>query len=68
MMGVIDKGYGEIQPICDCCGIALCWSLTEKEYLRVKNFWDTWKCSLCNPDISLANWLTNSNYKLERTV
>ena len=65
-MGVVDKGHGEYQPVCDSCGIALCWSLTEREYRRTSSFWNIWECSSCNPEVSLANWIKNSNYKLER--
>jgi len=46
-MGVIVKPYGEVQPICNDCGIALCWSLDEFEYLERKDFWDNWKCEHC---------------------
>lgn len=30
------------------CGVALCWSIDENEYLKWKGFWDEWKCRDCN--------------------
>lgn len=47
-MGVRIKEYGEVQPICDDCGVALCWSIDESEYLEWKGFWESWKCRDCN--------------------
>jgi len=49
-MGVIKKEFGEIQPICNDCGIALCWSIEEFEYNKNPKFWDNWCCKECNPD------------------
>jgi ribonuclease HI len=41
---------GGVTPICDNCGIALCWDLAESEYNADKEFWDSWRCRDCNPD------------------
>lgn len=41
---------GGVTPICDNCGIALCWDLAESEYRMDKEFWDNWQCRDCNPD------------------
>ncbi len=50
-MGVIEK-YGEAQPICNDCGVALCWSVSSEQYEEDKDFWDSWKCEDCNPKSS----------------
>jgi len=41
---------GGVTPVCDNCGIALCWDVSEPEYLANKTFWDNWRCKECNPD------------------
>lgn len=48
-MGIVEK-HGEIQPICNDCGVALCWSVSKDEYKEFKEFWDAWKCRDCNPN------------------
>lgn len=53
-MGINLKPFGEAQPICNDCGIALCWSIDIEEYNEFKKFWDDWKCSDCNPNYSGA--------------
>jgi hypothetical protein len=49
-MAVIQEIDGGFKPICNSCGIALCYSLSEEEYYRVKAFWDKWECDQCNPN------------------
>lgn len=41
---------GAFTPICNACGIHLCWDISEEEYEEAKEFWDNWKCSTCNPN------------------
>ena len=53
-MGINMKEGGECQPICDCCGVSLCWSISDVDYLEYKGFWDVWKCRDCNPSYSGA--------------
>ena len=59
-MGVLLKDFGEVQPICNDCGVALCWSVDEFEYLQWKDFWDNWTCKDCNINYKEAF----KNYKL----
>ena len=49
---------GAVTPICNSCGISLCWDISEEEYEKQKPFWDDWKCKECNPDYegSLKKW------------
>jgi len=54
-MGIIEKDGREFQPICDDCGIALCWSISEREYLIIKDYWDTWKCDVCGGGVGSIN-------------
>lgn len=50
-MGVNLKNinFGEVQPICNERGIALCWSISSEEYWEWRGFWDKWCCNICNP-------------------
>jgi len=38
-----------VTPICNDCGITLCYDVGECEYQLNKIFWDDWKCKECNP-------------------
>ena len=49
-MGVIPNNYGFLTPICNACGIHLCWDLTTEEYEERSYFWDDWKCEECKED------------------
>lgn len=40
---------GGVTPICEDCGIMLCYDISLDEYLEAKEFWDKWRCSECNP-------------------
>ena len=52
-MGVT-RGYstldGGLTPICDLCGIALCWDISQEEYEEAEQFWDEWCCKHCDPN------------------
>lgn len=39
---------GGVTPICDSCGVSLCWDISRTEYLEAKPFWDAWRCQDCN--------------------
>lgn len=39
---------GGITPMCNECGIALCWDLSAEEYAEDAEFWDSWRCQDCN--------------------
>lgn len=41
---------GGITPICNDCGVSLCWDIDLEEYNQYKVFWDNWSCRDCNPD------------------
>lgn len=50
-MGVMNSrhfsdGY---TPICNDCGIALCWDISPEEYEEKPGFWDEWRCKECYP-------------------
>lgn len=49
-MAVSINVTGTYTPQCGECGIALCWDLSEEEYLEHKAFWDGWECCKCKPD------------------
>lgn len=52
-MGVMLKHStleGGVTPICNDCGVTLCWDISEEEYYQRKLFWDRWRCRECNPE------------------
>ena len=40
---------GGYTPMCNDCGIALCWDISDYEYEEKKEFWDEWRCKECYP-------------------
>jgi len=52
-MGVIQipsTMLGSVTPICNSCGVVLCWDVSIEEYIEQKEFWDSWECKSCNPN------------------
>ena len=50
-MGVKGDGFTDgITPICDDCGVALCWDISVYEYMEDPDFWDDWCCKDCKPE------------------
>ncbi|WP_139313467.1 hypothetical protein [Rhodoferax antarcticus] len=49
---------GALTPICESCGVALCWNIEESQGLAEKDFWDQWMCEDCNDGerMSLEKW------------
>ena len=43
--GTLDGG---VTPICNDCGVSLCWDISEEEYEQSADFWDDWICQDCN--------------------
>ena len=43
--GTMDGG---LTPICNECGVSLCWDISEFEYEKDSDFWDSWICRDCN--------------------
>ena len=50
--------YGALTPMCNKCGIALCWDIEESEAEENRAFWDAWVCQECNAGVpmSLKAW------------
>lgn len=66
-MGVISSRSTDGKtPVCDCCGIHLCWDIAPHEYEEAKPFWDAWKCQDCNggKPMSLAHYRDESIKKI----
>jgi len=58
---------GALTPICNACGVSLCWDIAVEEYEEAREFWDRWVCQDCREDagqerMSLKGW------KQERTA
>ena len=49
---------GAVTPICNQCGVFLCWDVEEGEAEQDRAFWDAWCCQDCNGGerMSLANF------------
>lgn len=49
---------GAVTPICNDCGVSLCWDIAEEEADRDRAFWDAWICQDCNGGkrMSLKEW------------
>jgi len=45
---------GALTPICNDCGICLCWDISVDEYEEDKPFWDAWICQDCNGGVRLS--------------
>lgn len=37
----------EVRPICNDCGILLCWGISITEYEEREAFWNAWRCEYC---------------------
>lgn len=49
-MAVVKGALGGYTPICDQCGVSICWDISEFEYIENKAFWDKYCCKECNPN------------------
>jgi hypothetical protein len=49
---------GAVTPVCNNCGITLCWDIPEEQYARERRFWDAWVCADCNggKPLSRKDW------------
>ena len=49
---------GALTPICNECGISLCWDISDEEYAEAQPFWNDWICQECNGGtrMSLQDW------------
>jgi hypothetical protein len=62
---------GAMTPICNCCGIMLCWDISEEEALGEDNeFWENWICQECNDGVrlSLKDWRISKGLKVEEDL
>lgn len=53
----IDDG---LTPICNDCGVSLCWDISTEEYEENPAFWDSWICRVCNNGEALSLKKKNS--------
>jgi hypothetical protein len=54
-MGVVPSNLKDptfLTPICNDCGICLCWDISVDEYEANKDFWDNWRCTQCQAGVS----------------
>lgn len=49
---------GALTPICESCGVSLCWDVEEIQAIADMDFWNQWKCQDCNGGhrMSLEQW------------
>lgn len=43
-----------VTPVCNKCGIHLCWDISDDEYQADQPFWDAWVCQDCNSGIAVS--------------
>lgn len=58
-MGVkVQIHTGGVTPICNNCGVSLCWDISVEQYREEQAFWNAWTCDYCNPDYrgALRRW------------
>ncbi len=56
-MGVIHTNStmpGAVTPVCNVCGVFLCWDIAEHEYVHDQAFWDEWICQECHGGVPLS--------------
>jgi hypothetical protein len=53
---------GGMTPICNSCGICLCWDISKQDAARDAAFWEAWVCQDCNGGVrlSLPDWRLNN--------
>ena len=53
---------GALTPICESCGVSLCWDIEESEAIEYEEFWNQWVCQDCNGGVrmSLEKWKTEN--------
>lgn len=49
---------GSQTPICNDCGVFLCWDVSDADADRDREFWDAWRCEECNGGqrMRLSEW------------
>lgn len=49
---------GALTPICNSCGVSLCWDVSVEDGRCDQDFWDQWTCQDCNNGVrmSLERW------------
>ena len=57
---------GGVTPICDKCGVSLCWDISDDEYQMDRPFWDTWVCRDCNGGVPLSRKAYRESVKAAR--
>lgn len=54
---------GGVTPICNTCGIALCWDISSDDYDERPAFWDAWLCQDCNGGIKFSETWRSADTK-----
>jgi len=42
-----------ITPVCNSCGIYLCWDISDSDYRERPDFWESWLCRPCRVEMQL---------------
>ena len=59
---------GGVTPICDKCGVSLCWDISDDEYQMDRPFWDTWVCQDCNGGVPLSRKACRESVKADEST
>lgn len=62
--GTMSGGY---TPVCNDCGVHLCWDISEEEAAAERGFWEAWLCETCNGGVpmSLKRWKSTNSATLQ---
>ena len=61
MAVVTDDFLGGYTPVCNDCGVHLCWGISTYEYEEEKRFWDSWICQDCNGGVKFSKAYYEAN-------
>src|SRR4030042_542062 len=59
---------GSVTPVCNQCGIALCWDIPDSDYRENQDYWDNWECEKCNPNVAGSLAIYQVHKIKERTM
>lgn len=45
---------GGVTPICDDCGVSLCWDISDEEFAEAPDFWNAWTCRDCRGGVPMS--------------
>ncbi|CAL9981224.1 hypothetical protein VPHD479_0239 [Vibrio phage D479] len=50
MGAIVSNVPGGMTPVCNDCGVHLCWDIADMDYIMEFHFWENWTCRDCSQD------------------